>query len=54
MVQGWIRVGKGPWSPVRDMSGDPKKLNAVVAAANAAATGGEQFALFSHGHNPNR
>lgn len=53
MVQAWTRVGNGPWSEITGMSGDPRKLNAMVHAANAAATGGQQIALFSNGHNPN-
>lgn len=53
-VQGWTRAGKGHWSRVQGMTGDPRVLSAVVEAANAAATGGTQFALFSDGHNPNR
>lgn len=52
-VQAWTRTGKGPWTQVHGMSGDPRELNAMVQAANAAATGGAQIALFSTGHNPN-
>lgn len=53
MVQAWTRVGHGPWTQVDGMSGDPRALNAMVTAANSAASGGQQIALFSAGHNPN-
>lgn len=53
-VQAWIRTGKGAWSRVSGMCGDPRALNALVTAANATATDGSQIALFSSGHNPNR
>lgn len=52
MAQAWTRVGRGPWSPIQGMHGDPR---AVMAMINAAALApGQQIALFSNGHNPNR
>ena len=52
-VQAWTRTGKGPWTQVQGMSNNPRELNAVVQAANAAATGGTQFAVFTTGFDPN-
>lgn len=56
-VQAWTRTGKGPWSPISAMSGDPRELAAMVNAASSVMTmdgGGQQIQLFTMGHNPNR
>ena len=53
MVQAWTRIGKGPWSRIHGMCGEPRQLAAMVAAANAAARGEQRIQLFSNGHNPN-